>query len=358
MSRYWSIGCLCLLACLACNKPAPQQNQEQKLRDPVQEMRQVLLAFLGSTQFEGTDLRRQLTGSDARLVYYEPQQGNLYFLIEDSREKDPVQLYNLCLDTNQIVFADHVDGKLILDQLSLPENTGLLFRFAEELFRVDKRRRIRQEDYVLSLRELTDLSLNQGIYDGPILFNLSLPGMDPELMLNHSAPVAMSGEATLQRLIKKRIAEGLPQEAVAQQLLDLVSNEIDYEDNRGREVIMRPHEVLLRQKADCSGKVVLYASLLEQVNIPYLLVYFPDHICVAVAGDFPDKNQMSFVHEGQTYALAETTAEGFVIGSTQLSPPLSYQDVAFLQYPGKTTRLYDVKTRDSMDFVSATISQY
>jgi len=80
---------------------------------------------------------------------------------------------------------------------------------------------------------------------------------------------------------------------VAQRLLDFVTEELDYDPSdaiSGIEVLKRPNEVLMTKSSDCSGKVILYASLLEQTNIDYRLVYFDGHIAVAVEGEYGNRN--------------------------------------------------------------------
>jgi len=57
-------------------------------------------------------------------------------------------------------------------------------------------------------------------------------------------------------------------------------------------VLKRPNEVLMTGNSDCSGLTILYASLLEQTEADYRLVYAPEHTTVAVAGNFPARNGM------------------------------------------------------------------
>ena len=191
------------------------------------------------------------------------------------------------------------------------------------------------------------------MFNGPVIAQTN--DLDPHgrnyTVANHCATIALGGEPSFHRLAHQIVDSTSRPAEQAQQLLDFVTWQIDYTGDGGMEIFRRPTEVLLSQLADCSGKTVLYASLLEQIDYPYLLVYFPLHIALALPGDFSSKNGMHFEHEGETYFFAETTSKGFLIGLSYFSPPLSEENIDFIQYPGRATRLYDVTNQDSLEFV-------
>ena len=81
--------------------------------------------------------------------------------------------------------------------------------------------------------------------------------------------------------------------------------------------------------SDCSGKIILYASLLEQTNTDYRLIYMDDHIAVAVEGDYSDRNELDFNLGDKTYSIAETTANGFQIGASMLN--MNIADIKYIQ---------------------------
>ena len=89
-------------------------------------------------------------------------------------------------------------------------------------------------------------------------------------------------------------------------------------------------------RGDCSSKSILLASLLEQINEDYLLVYYKDHITVAVRkGKFPNNNGLTFMREGETWLIAEATVPGFQIGETIVENKLIFKDVEYVQRPDK-----------------------
>ena len=59
---------------------------------------------------------------------------------------------------------------------------------------------------------------------------------------------------------------------------------------------------------------------------------------------------MFFLHEGETFTIAETTAEGFAIGKSELIEPMETWHYKFLQKPGKNTKLFDLWRNDSLEF--------
>jgi len=209
----------------------------------------------------------------------------------------------------------------------------------------------KEVSYSLSLEELADFYTRKAIYDAPAIFELMENGKRYGIA-NHSAVIAKPGEKSLNSLIRQLIPDSVSREARYQLLLDFVSEEIEYEYLDEYEIFFKPNEVLLRQKSDCSGKVVLYASLLEQMQLPYLLVYTEGHILVAVPGDFSIRNGIHFDHDGERYYFAETTLKGFQIGKSMAFPTLGEKDIQYLQKGGKNTRLYDYQKGDSLDFMT------
>jgi len=146
-------------------------------------------------------------------------------------------------------------------------------------------------------------------------------------------------------------------EEMSQKLLDFVTKDIKYDfdaHEEGVEQLKRPDEVLMTKKSDCSGKAILYASLLEQIGVDYRLIYFKGHISLAIEGDFKDNNSLSFSIGGKTFTMAEVTAKGFIIGDSILATPdgklLRIKDMLYFQKPGLGSKIYDAKTGKPLQF--------
>lgn len=332
---------------------ACQSSEKQTLpKEPSFTLAEMVIGYMSSPRLP--EIGPLLLGSRAQFVGHDAYREVLFLKLKD---KNREELYKICLDTSVIVYGERVGEWKSLEGEAIPAEEGILFRFADDLLRIDPERMIEVGDFSLSVQEFYEMSLNEGIYNGPILFNVPLSADTLGMTLNHSAPVAYGGNKVLQRLVNKLVSDTSNKKQSAQELLDFVTHEITYEDHGGFEIIMRPHEVLTTRRSDCSGKVVLYASLLEQLDIPYLLAYMPNHIAVFVAGDFSNENKLSFVHEGQAYSWAETTAPGFIIGESVFDQEISPAVIEQLQYPGFETRLFDVRTGDSLDFVTAMVQR-
>lgn len=343
---------LCISLLLGACSSSPTEADAPPL--PRASLEEVVLGMMEINNEEAQALTSYLTGMEARLVKYDRIREMLYFSMPPESRK---QIGNICRDTSTLVSGDHIADWKSLDGVMIPADEGILVRFEDSLFQVDPDRMIEKGLLSLSVQEFYEMSINEGIYNGPILFATELADGTPAMIMNHSAPIAYQGNEMLTRLANKIVSDPRQPEQSAQELLDYVTREITWEDHQGQEIIMRPHEIIFLGRADCSGTVVLYASLLAQLDIPHLLLYLPGHVSVAVGGTFGEENGLTFEHEGRAYSWAETTDPGFVIGKTKLAGELGPAQIEQIQLPGQETRLFDVRTGDSLDFVTATVSR-
>lgn len=338
---------LVLAVILGCNA----SNQSDFSRNAETPLNQVIINYLAVPGYINADFAAQTIGQEVRFEHADRVNEKLYFSMS-LEEKD---LSKICIDTTQIEYGKRINGISYLPPAQLKDSTRTIFRFPYDQLWIDSTVNVNcslgKYTYSLSLFELRDLAKAHTLYNSPALCLWETESQQQASIANHSAPIAKPNEPSLMRLLPQIVADSVSQEVHAQALLDFVSEEITYQFHGAYEIFMKPHEVLLSGRSDCSGKVVLYASLLEQVEIPYLLVYLDNHICVAVAGDFPTQNDMFFEHEGKRYFIAETTVEHFQIGKTRLHEPITEDRFVFLQKPGYQTKLYDVARSDSLDFV-------
>jgi hypothetical protein len=93
-----------------------------------------------------------------------------------------------------------------------------------------------------------------------------------------------------------------------------------------------PVETLVEGGGDCEDTVVLYASLVQAMGYGAILVSPPGHMGagVAAAPGFPGT---VYRWEGQDYAYAETTGEGYSIGDLPS------------QYEGEKVEIYDLAAK-------------
>ncbi|MEO0896244.1 MAG: hypothetical protein AAFY71_07600 [Bacteroidota bacterium] len=343
--------CLCVFL-VSCEEKAPKKVKKQEV--PV--LAKTIMGYLSLPNFVNEDFEGQVFGDIADFLVFDPKSSFAYFSLEEPWDK--THLWKLCSDTTQIEYGKIEDNHMALGPYKSRNKNRLLFRFPARFLNINKDSTLSVHygklSYSLSIDQLKDFYTRKSIYDGPALFVYENEGKRYSIA-NHSAVVSPAGEPSLEAFLENLLPDNLSNEQKYQRTLDFVSREIDYEDINKYEIFFKPNEVLMRGKSDCSGKVVLYASLLEQLKLPYLLVYTDGHILVAVPGKFSKSNKMNFKHEGEDYYFAETTLSGFRIGYTRTMPELSEADIEFIQKGGKRTRLFDYIRKDSLDFLTMEI---
>lgn len=353
-----------LLALGACQDASPASEPE----DPtaLSDLQAAVATYLYLPDFAHPEFPEQVLGLEVESLGYTVMDRMVYLGVDKGMAADSAVFARICTDPSQIEIAK---GYQLVDWLGPDpdrdaDTSRLAFRFPIQLLRLDSTRRLLRQypdvEFTLSLGELSRCFRLRYAYHAPALALAPGPAGRSYIIANHAAPISRPGDPVLQRFVERLLPAALPtREDSAQALLDFVTTDIHYTHHGDLEIFMRPSDVLLSGKADCSGKVILYASLLEQIDLPYLLVYLEGHIAVAVAGDFPEDNDMHFDHEGTRYTLAETTAEGFRIGESELMDKMNTWDYRYLQRPGKTAKLFDLWRNDSLEFaVRAELSNY
>ena len=311
-------------------------------------LRDVVVSYMSEPLFRCKDFVQQATGTEADLKLYDLDEKTLYFSINKKDYDSSTTLSKLTIDRNAVEFGFEQNGDVFLGSYTLKGTGRMLFRFPKNDFKPDSTRNITVKlsdgfEYTQSLNELADFADDISVYGGK---------SDPEIkknkyLANHGAFVSVPGEKSLTRLVKMIVKEGSSKEETAQRLLDFVTSQISFSQKEaygGYEVLKRPNEVLMTGVSDCSGTAVLYASLLEQAGIDYLLVYSPGHISVGVSGKYNNSNGLTFTFEGNKYSIAETTVNGFIIGNTVLQQKDITGEISFLQRPGKDSKFINYKT--------------
>lgn len=123
---------------------------------------------------------------------------------------------------------------------------------------------------------------------------------------------------------------GGARECEAQKLFDYVTAIPYRTDHTSRDA----REVIATRWGDCDDKSNLYASLLNEREIDYLLVYVPQHVFMAVhldsAANLP-LLRASLQIDGKRYYYAETTATNASLGEFNGQFPASFQGVYDLE---------------------------
>ena len=316
-----------------------------------------ILGYMAKKNFINDDFTRQVTGTQVKLEGYDLDEDVLYFSIASNGYDNSI-LSRITRYPGKVEFAklDKDKNVLVLGTKIYTAHNRYLFRFPAVDFTVRKDATVEVDldgiSYTISVSELVKYIENTSIYGG--MEGIELGGNLE--MVNCAAYVSKPGEASLKRLISQIMVDAdskISNEDKAQLMLDFVTSRIknDFDaHSTHRERSKRASEVLLTKKGDCNEKTVLYASLLEQLGINYILVYFGNHVAVAVEGDFSDENNLTFTYRKKSYTIAETTCSGFILGKTiavstssRGQEILSIKAIRYVQLPAKDQRVFDAK---------------
>ena len=312
-----------------------------------------VLSYMDSRRYSNPDFGRQVTGTEAEFLDIVDEK--VYFTLPKGLPDKARTLEKLAKNPDLVRNSKFVRGEERLDNyIALPDFEIISMPLSE--FIVDPNRKVviryqkmpfeTNEDlfYDVTVSELNGFLRNRMVYGGPQYADEGIVRFGKKVFLpNLGSIVAGKGEQSLERLVSRIIDPQEPMEIQIAKLNVFVANAIPYDtaqaenDFRYRK---RPNETLMTEKAICDSKVVLLASLLEQIGADYHILYlFKDetgigHSQVAVAGDFPKTNGLGIKINGTDYAIAETTVRGFFIGATRLTDYTDPEYIKYRQRPG------------------------
>ncbi len=340
----------------ACTDSDAEDVLDAELVSSLTDLQAAVATYMYLPQFSFPEFAKQVFKQEVKSAGYDPISRYLYVHV-------PVEMASSRSFADLTLYPDSVEvaqGYDVIDWLGPNvkrdrDSTRVVVRFPAKHMRLDSSRVLARKlgkfQVSMSLDELANSFRHRYAYNGPALALAPGPGDISYVIANHVAPMSTPGDPVLERVVRDILDHKLEtREDTAQKLLDFVTSAITYTHHGDLEIFMRPVDVLLAGEADCSGKVILYGSLLNQVDIPFLVVYLDGHITIGVRGKFSRNNGMFFMHETDTYTLAETTAEGFRIGHSELIEPMETWHYKYLQRPGKTEKLFDLWKNDSLEF--------
>lgn len=339
---------------------APQKPKKDIYSD--NNLRDSIVMMLAQPRFSGDIFRQQVLGK-ARMPWFSIPKKEFYFSLPESNEQDfESEISRFIIDKQKIEFGKEQNGDFVFPEVSLVKNSdnGYFFKTKLDNLKFDAKSEFsfpfQRGTYILSLREMIDLSNNSQIYGGMVNADSTFKKDGKTLVFaNHGIMVAKPKEPSLQRFAGQLIGEGEKnREAKIQTLLDFVTNEIEYDFSEalgGGETLKRPNETLMSRKSDCSNKTILMASLLEQIGEDYLMLYCPHHITVAVPqGEFPNENNLWFEWEGKKFMIAETTLPNFIIGKTKVKDSLKLTSIEYVQRPREKDIIFRADTLRPLEF--------
>ena len=315
--------------------------------------------FIAQPTFSGDYIFYKITSAKANLemYYYDIQQA--YFTC-NKQDYVPENLNKFIINMDCVVVAQLKNNRLELGTKLYTDTSKVFFKMPVSNFKVDSNRVIdtRYDDltYKVTLPQIFNFSnLKSAIGGGAIVIS-----EDNHHFMNHGSVVAKKNEASLNDFVKQVTKNETTAEAKAQTLLNFVSQKIEYnqnEANNGYETIKRPDEVLFTKNSDCSGKAILYASLLQQLDVKWSLFYFEHHICVGVAGKFNESNPHKFKLNGADYYMAEITDPNAIIGVDSWKGEMNETNLEYYQLSDSSSNVYSYKTNKKLEFVKGKLNK-
>ena len=326
------------------------------------EIKEAAVLLLAQPTFSGDEFRAQLLGR-GRLEKYAWREKVAYFTYPESSEEEFQDfLATYFTDTARIEFGKTENGRVVLDSYKMTPSPAAarFFKTSTDNFRLDTEQTVsfpfNGVNYSASLDELRRLTNDSMLYGGRLITQAPERKDQPNVVFaNHAIMVSKPDEPTLKRLANELLKDvGGNREARIQRLVDFVSNEIEYNFSEAvgrRETLKRANETLMSRSGDCSNKTILLASLLEQINEDYILLYCPRHITVAVPqGDFVNENGLDFNWERKPWMIAESTAPGFRIGRSRVAEPTRLTSVQYVQNPKNSDVIFDANSYELLKF--------
>jgi hypothetical protein len=303
-------------------------------------------------------LPRQLWHPALDFRGYDRGKQQLYFIAKNELDRSEM-LQLLTIDTSKIEYAPCSTGTCEFGGMRGIIDGYYAFRIPSTNLKVDTSHvfTYRYNDTTMSMTfaELIQEQDPGMFYHTPKGIDLTKYFGHPVYAGNIGANISKADKDPVIKKLAEKITAGLhSDEEKAQALLQYVTTNISYSYEDlwyETEVAKRAHEVLLSGDGDCSAKTTLYASLLEQCAIPYCLLYYKNHVNVGVRGNFVNENGYTQKVNDQQYAVAETTAENFVIGKTKVESPERISKLLFYQDPHKAPDIFDAVTKEKFKFV-------
>jgi Transglutaminase-like superfamily len=305
--------------------------------DPLKE---TLLYYMVHKSIQPDSMEQQVWHEPIYFNGLDPDEKELYFLCPRYNFNKAKMLQSLCIDTNQIFYAPCDKGDCLFGNMQGNVDSIIPFKFKISNLKFNTNivfnRKLKTQNYYISLAALCKTLDSNLYYHTGKNMELTKPIGDAKYCANIGHFISKKGDTILTRLAKSITTNCSNSESKMQALLDFVSTEItySYEDFWYQsEITKTAHEVLFTGIADCSGKSTLYASLLEQLDLPYCLFYFQNHLNIGLQGNFVNNNKYSFKINNREYMMAETTVPKFKIGSSLLQNDEKLKDLFLYQVP-------------------------
>ncbi len=328
-------------------------SSSKKEETPYEKMQLNTINFIAQPTFAGDYIFYKVTSAKANLEMYYYDTKQIYMTCNKQDFIDE-NLNKFIISKDSLIIAKLNTDVLELDTKTYRDTSKVFFKMPVSNFKVDSNRVIetpyKKATFKITLPQIFDFTyLRSAIGGGAIAIT-----ENNSHFMNHGSVVAKPNEPSLSNFVKQLIKTEMTSELKAQVLLDFVTQEIEYNQNEatnGYETIKRPDEVLFTKNSDCSGKAILYASLLQQIGIKWCLFYFEHHVCVGVSGNFKCDKPIKFKLNNTDYYLAEITDPNAIIGKDSWNGEMNETNLEYYQVSDLGSDIFSFKTNHKLEFV-------
>lgn len=332
---------------------------EKKTPDAYERMQAEAINFISQPSFSGDYIFYKVTSAKANLERYYVDTKQLYFTC-NKQDYNDTNLGKFVISKDSITLAKEENGSLVLGTMSYNDTGKVFFKMPLCNFKVDSTKVIetpyKDLKYRITLPQILDFTYLRSTLGGGAIAITE----DQHHFMNHGSVVAKANEPSLHDFVSQLTKQFKTTEEKAQALLDFVTNEIEYnqkEADNGYETIKRPDEVMFTKNSDCSGKAILYASLLQQLNVKWCLFYFKNHVCVGVAGKYDQANPHKFKLDNTEYYLAEITDPHAKIGKDSWNGEMNETNLEYYQVSNQGSDVFSYKTNKKLSFVTGKVKE-
>ncbi len=334
--------------------PADPKNQANT---PTRESLVTLLAY---PRQSGVYFEPQLLGrAKLEIIKVEGEDRQIYLYLDESDSKGDRLENAICrvaVIRSKVEVGKEQDGKFVFADYSFlrtPEK-AMYLRVPLGNLRLDADLQLKfpylEATYAPTPEELHFLMRNETVFGGMLEAIPDSRAYGQDILYNYGALVAKPSEGSLKRFVAELTNNLAGREQKIQRLVDLVTREIAPKPEEiPLKVVKRPNEVLMTGEGEYPARAVLLASMLEQLQEEYLLVYSKDFLTVAVKqGQFPAENKFQIKHDGGVWLLIDSQTPGARIGLDL--PKKRLGEVAYIQRPREINVITNLNSGSALPF--------
>jgi len=339
------------------NSACISADPKKQANTPTRESLATLLAY---PRQSGAYFEAQILGrAGLEVIKVEGDDKQVYLSLSEADSKGERLENAICrvaVSKSQVEVGKETDGKFVFADYSFlrKPNKALYLRVPLSNLRLDSDTQLKfpyqNAIYTPTPEELHFSMLNATIYGGMLEAIPDSRNYGEDILYNYGALVSKPSESSLKRFVAELTKDLNEREKKIQRLTDLITRELGPKPEEiPLKVVKRASEVLMTGEAEYPSRAVLLASMLEQLEEDYLLVYSKELLTIAVKqGQFPAKNEFQIKFEGGVWLLVDTLTPGARIGVD--APKKRLGQVAYVQRPNQNSVITNLNTGSPLPF--------